>query len=90
MALTKQTVISQISFDEVGILSVRTTVRVLDDDGSTLGEKYNRTVYPPNTPLADVPTARLRQHCQIEWTPAVIAAYIAQLAKQVQIGAIIP
>lgn len=77
MALTKQTVITQIAFDENSVLHVRTTTRVLDDDGSMLGENNKRVTFPPTTPLADVPTARLRQHCQIEWTPAVIAAYIA-------------
>jgi hypothetical protein len=78
MALTKQVIISEITFNEWGVLHVQTTTRALDDDGTEIGKRYSRTTVPPTTAIADVPTQRLKQHCQIEWTPAVIAAYRAK------------
>jgi hypothetical protein len=78
VAITKQVVISQIMFDEWGVLHVQTTKRAFDDDGTEIGKSYSRTTYPPTTAIADVPTQRLKQHAQIEWTPAVIAAYRAK------------
>lgn len=80
MALTKQTVVSELAFDEFGVLRVRTSTRVLDDDGSLIGEKYHRAAFPPSADFTTVPAGRLRQHAQIEWTPAVIAAWQARVA----------
>lgn len=75
--LTKETVIDKIEILEDGTIQIRRALRVFDDDGSLIGQQYHREVLIPTTPLASVPAGRLRQHAQVEWTPAVIAAYQA-------------
>lgn len=79
MAITKQTE-TQIEIISDGTIQLRRTVVAVDDDGSELGRRHHRVTFPPTTPLADLPSARIRAHAQIEWTPEVIAAYKAKIA----------
>jgi len=80
MAITKQLVIDKIEILEDGVIQVRRVLRVLDDDGTVIGERYQREAFVPTTPLPTVTSARVRAHAQLEWTPQVIAAYEAKLA----------
>ena len=79
MALTKQLVIDRIEILEDGTLQVRQRLTALDDDGSKIGERYNRYVLTPGQDVTAQPT-RIRQIAGVVWTPQVIADYQAKQA----------
>jgi hypothetical protein len=78
MALTKDTLIDKVEILRNGVIQVREVTEVFDDT-ELLGQRYHRRVFDPLTPLADVPGAKLRAICELVWTPAVQAAYLASL-----------
>lgn len=82
MALTKETVVDQITVTENGIVLYREATRVLED-GKELSKTYHRTSLTPGQNLAGVP-ANVAAICNVAWTPAVISAYQAQVAAQAQ------
>jgi hypothetical protein len=67
MALTKETVVDQITVTENGIM----------EDGKQLSQTYHRTSLAPEADLTGVP-ANVVAICNVAWTPEVIAAYKAQ------------
>ena len=73
---TKQQVIDRISIEEDGVLLVRRALRVFDDDGTKIGERFHRATYTPGQDVTNEPP-RIRQLANFLWTPAVIAAYAA-------------
>jgi hypothetical protein len=84
MALTKETVVDQITVTENGIVLVRETTTI-KEDGVELSKKYHRTSFAPEAELTGQP-ANVVAICNAAWTPEVIAAYKAQQAAN-QLGA---
>ena len=78
MALTKETVIDQITVTENGIVLYREATRIMED-GVQLSQTYHRTSLTPGQDLTDQPQ-KVQDICNVAWTPEVIAAYEAQQA----------
>ena len=76
MALTKETVVDQITVTENGTVLYREATRIMED-GKQLSQTYHRTSLTPETNLNGVP-ANVAAICNLTWTPEVIAAYKAQ------------
>jgi hypothetical protein len=76
MALTKETVVDQITVTENGIVLYREATRIIED-GKELSKTYHRTSLVPESDLTGVP-ANVVAVCNVTWTPEVIVAYKAQ------------
>jgi hypothetical protein len=77
MALTKETVVDQITVTENGTILYRETTRIMED-GAQLSQTYHRSSLSPEQDLNGVP-ANVVAICNVAWTPEVIAAYKAQV-----------
>ena len=79
MALTKSIAVDQITVVENGIVLYReaTTIK---EDGEEISKKYHRTSLTPGQDLTGQPE-KVVAICNVAWTPAVIAAYQAQIAE---------
>ena len=87
MALTKETVIDQITVTENGTVLYREATRIMED-GEQLSQTYHRTSLIPGQDLAGQP-ANVVAICNVAWTPEVVAAYqtaqaVAEAARQNQ------
>lgn len=78
MALTKETVVDQITVTENGIVLYREATRILED-GTQLSQTYHRTSLTPGQDLTGQPE-KVVAICEAAWTPEVIEAYEAQQA----------
>ena len=78
MALTKETVIDQITVTENGIVLYREATRIMED-GVQLSQTFHRTSLTPGQDLTGQPE-KVVAIAQVAWTPEVIAAYEAQQA----------
>ena len=76
MALTKETVVDQITVTENGTVLYREATRIMED-GKQLSQTYHRTSLVPEQDLTGQP-ANVVAICNAAWTPEVIAAYKAQ------------
>ena len=76
MAITKETVVDQITVTENGIILYREVTRIIED-GVELTKKYHRTSLTPGQDLTGQP-ANVVAICNTAWTPEVVAAYQAQ------------
>lgn len=76
MALTKETVIDQITVVENGEVYYREATRIMED-GKELSKTYHRSSLTPDQDLTGVP-ANVVAICSVVWTPEVISAYKAQ------------
>jgi DNA-binding transcriptional LysR family regulator len=85
MALTKQTVVDQITVTENGIVLYREATRIMED-GNELSKTYHRSSLTPAQDLTGVP-ANVVAICNVAWTPEVIAAYQAQVEASRTVGA---
>jgi hypothetical protein len=81
MAITKETVVDQITVTENGIVLYREATRIMED-GKQLSQTYHRTSLIPAQDLAGQP-ANVVAICNVAWTPEVVSAYQAQIAAQV-------
>ena len=79
MAITKETVIDQITVTENGTILYREATRIMED-GTELTKTYHRTSLTPDQDLTGVPE-KVVAICNAAWTPEVIAAYQASLPK---------
>ena len=79
MALTKLTLVDQITVTENGIVLYREATRILED-GVQLSQTYHRSSLAPASDLTGVP-ANVAAIANAAWTPEVVAAYQALLAK---------
>ena len=79
MAITKETVVDQITVTENGIVLYREATRIMED-GQQLSQTYHRTSLTPGQDLDGQP-ANVVAICNVAWTSEVIAAYQAQQAK---------
>ena len=77
MALTKETVVDQITVIENGIILYREATRIRED-GKQLSQTYHRTSLTPAQDLTGHP-ANVVAICNVAWTPEVIAVYQAQI-----------
>lgn len=75
MAITKQTVVDQITVTENGIVLYREATRIIED-GKVLTQTYHRSSLTPGQDLTGQP-ANVVAICNAAWTPEVIAAYQA-------------
>ena len=80
MALTETKVIDNITVTENGIVLYREATRILKD-GEQIAQTYHRTSLTPAQDLTGQP-ANVVAIATAAWTPAVIAAYQAQVAAQ--------
>jgi len=76
MALTKETVVDQITVTENGIVLVREVTRIMED-GNELSKQYHRTSFAPASDVSAQPQ-NVQDICNVAWTPEVISAYQAQ------------
>jgi hypothetical protein len=81
MAITKEKVIDQITVTENGIVLYREATRIMED-GQQLSQTYHRTSLTPAQDLTGQP-ANVVAICNVAWTPEVVAAYQAEVAKNV-------
>jgi len=82
---TETKVIDQITVSENGIVLYREATRILKDD-EQIAQTYHRTSLTPGQDLTGQPE-QVVAICNAAWTPAVIAAYQAQVAaSQIQQG----
>jgi hypothetical protein len=75
MAITKQTVVDQITVTENGIVLYREATKVVED-GSEIAKTYHRSSLTPGQDLTGQP-ANVVAICNAAWTPEVVAAYQA-------------
>jgi len=73
---TETKVIDQITVTENGIVLYREATRILKD-GDQIAQTFHRTSLVPGQDLTGQP-AQVAAICNVAWTDAVIAAYIAQ------------
>ena len=78
MALTKEQTIDKIEILENGTLQVREVTKIMED-GKQLSSSYHRWAFGPGDDISDQP-ANVQAIAAAAWTPAVIAAYQAQVA----------
>ena len=76
MAITKETVVDQITVTENGIVLYREATRIIED-GKVLTQTYHRTSLTPGQDITGQPD-KVVAICNTAWTPEVIAAYQAQ------------
>jgi hypothetical protein len=77
MALTKETVVDQITVTENGTVLYREATRIIED-GEQLSQTYHRTSLTPAQDLTGQP-ANVVAICNVAWTAEVIAAYQAAI-----------
>ena len=81
MAITKETVIDQITVTENGIILYREATRIMED-GTELTKTYHRSSLTPAQDLTGVPE-KVVAICNVAWTADVVAAYQAAEAARV-------
>jgi len=79
MALTKETVVDQITVVENGIVQYREATRIMED-GKQLSQTYHRTSLTPAQDLTGQP-ANVVAICNAAWTPELVAAWNAEQAR---------
>lgn len=84
MALSKVTVVDQITVTENGTVLYREATRIMED-GTQLSQTYHRTSLTPGQDLSGQP-ANVVAICNTVWTPEVIAAYEAQQEANKPLG----
>ena len=80
MEFIETKVIDQITVTENGIVLYREATRILKD-GNQLSQTYHRTSLTPGQDLTGQPE-NVAALCNLTWTPAIIAAYEAQVAAR--------
>lgn len=79
MSLQETKVIDQITATENGTVLFREATRILKD-GEQIAQTFHRTSLTPGQDLTGQP-AQVVAHCNVAWTPEVIAAYEAEQAR---------
>ena len=82
MALQQTSVVDLIQVDETGTVMVRQRNDIFDDATPTniIASQYHRTSLTPSQDLTGQP-ANVVAVCNAVWTPEVISAYQAEIAK---------
>jgi hypothetical protein len=76
MALTKETVVDQITVTENGTVLYREATRIMED-GNQISQTYHRTSLAPAQDLTNQ-DPKVVAICNAVWTPEVISAYQMQ------------
>lgn len=76
MAITKEKVVDVITVDERAFISYREATRVIDDDGTIIGERHTRTTVAPGDPKTGHPRM-VKDVMDALHTPERIAEYAA-------------
>ena len=84
MSLTKEQVIDKIEITQNGIVQVRQVTKILED-GNELSKSYHRWTIAPGQDYSDQPD-NVKAICAVAHTPAVIAAYEAQVEASRNLG----
>jgi hypothetical protein len=79
MALSKVTLVDQITVTENGTVLYREATRILED-GIQLSQTYHRSSLAPASDLTGIP-ANVVAIANVAWTEEVVAAYQEQVAK---------
>ena len=79
MALTKETVVDQITVTENGIVLYREATRIMED-GKQISQTYHRSSLAPEADLTGVP-ANVVAICNVAWTPEIVSAWNAEQAR---------
>ena len=79
MSLTKGVTIDKIEITENGVVQVRQATKIIED-GNELSKSYHRWTIAPGQDYSDQPD-NVKAIAAAAWTPAVIAAYQAQIAE---------
>ncbi len=78
--ITQKTIFDMISILEDGQIQLRQARVIIDDDGVTeISRTFHRQVIVPGQDVTTFPP-KIQQICNLIWTPAVIAAYLAAKA----------
>ena len=77
MALTKTTVVDQVTVTENGIVLYREATRIMED-GNEISKTYHRSSLAPEQDLTGVP-ANVVAICNTVWTDEVKTAYRTSL-----------
>jgi hypothetical protein len=77
MSLTKEVLIDKIEVVENGTVQVRQATRIMED-GVQLSQSFQRWTIAPGQDYSDQPD-NVKAICQATHTPAVVAAYEAQI-----------
>jgi hypothetical protein len=80
MALSKKTVVDQITVTEFGTVLYREATRIMED-GNQISQTYHRTSLTPAQDLTGQP-ANVVAICNAAWTDEVKAAYQAFKVEQ--------
>lgn len=83
MALSKETVVDQITVVENGAVLYREATRIMEN-GVQLSQTYNRTSLAPEADLTGVP-ASVVAICNVVWTSEVIADYQESIKQPINI-----
>ena len=78
MALTKETIIDQITVTEKGIVFVREVTKIMED-GNEISKQYHRSSFSPSSDVSAQPQ-NVQDICNVAWTPEIVSAYQAQIA----------
>ena len=81
MALTKETVVDQITIVENGTVLYREATRIMED-GNQISQTYHRSSLAPEADLTGVP-ANVVAICNVAWTPDVVSTYQAKVAASI-------
>ena len=81
MALTKETVVDQITVTENGTVLVREVTRIIED-GNELSKQYHRSSFAPSSNVSAQPQ-NVQNICNVAWTQEIITAYQAQQTERV-------
>ena len=84
MSLTKEQVIDKIEITENGVVQVRQATKIIED-GNELSKSYHRWSIAPGQNYSDQPD-NVKAICAVAHTPAVIAAYEAQVEASRNLG----
>jgi hypothetical protein len=84
MSLTKEVTIDKIEIVENGNVQVRQATKIIED-GNELSKSYHRWTIAPGQNYSDQPD-NVKAICAVAHTPAVIAAYEAQIEALRNIG----
>ena len=79
MAITKETVVDQITVTENGTILYREVTRIMED-GTELTKTYHRNSLTPAQDLTGVPE-KVVAICNTVWTQEIIDAYKASKVK---------
>ena len=83
MALSKETVVDQITATENGTVLYREATRIMEN-GVQLSQTFHRTSLTPDQDLTGVP-ANVVAICNVVWTSEVISAYQESIKQPINI-----